>query len=114
MCGDDPILEGKGKPDPTIFLEAAKMLGITSAEDRAAVLVFEDGAPGVRAARSAGMEGTFASGEKGGEGVDGGAVVWVPDPELLKVMGGSHDLDPSHTHESMEHFVPEHWGLPPY
>lgn len=21
ICGDDPILEGKGKPDPTIFLE---------------------------------------------------------------------------------------------
>lgn len=28
LCGDDPILEGKGKPDPTIFIEAAKMLGI--------------------------------------------------------------------------------------
>lgn len=27
LCGDDPILEGKGKPDPTIFIEAAKMLG---------------------------------------------------------------------------------------
>lgn len=29
LCGDDPRLEGKGKPDPTIFVEAAKMLGIT-------------------------------------------------------------------------------------
>jgi len=28
LCGDDPILEGKGKPDPTIFVEAAKMLDI--------------------------------------------------------------------------------------
>ena len=86
---------------------------IVSAEDRAAVLVFEDGAPGVRAARSAGMEGACSAAWKE-KGADEDAVVWVPDPELLKVMGDSHDLDPSHTHESMEHFVPEHWGLPPY
>jgi len=29
LCGDDPRLEGKGKPDPTIFIEGGKMLGIT-------------------------------------------------------------------------------------
>lgn len=29
LCGDDPRLGGKGKPDPTIFIEGAKMLGIT-------------------------------------------------------------------------------------
>ncbi|KAI5479263.1 Haloacid dehalogenase-like hydrolase domain containing protein [Pseudohyphozyma bogoriensis] len=97
LCGDDSILEGKGKPDPTIFLEAAKMLGITDDESRKKVLVFEDGAPGVRAARAAGME-----------------VVWVPDPELVKVMSGSDDLDPTHTHSTLEDFVPEEWGLPPY
>ncbi|GAA6061002.1 hypothetical protein JCM10212_001058, partial [Sporobolomyces blumeae] len=97
LCGDDPVLEGKGKPDPTIFIEAAKMLGISSPEGRAKCLVFEDGAPGVRAARAAGME-----------------VIWIPDPELVATMGPDHGLDPSHTHESMEHFDPAQWGLPPY
>ncbi|KAL8292923.1 hypothetical protein RQP46_000617 [Phenoliferia psychrophenolica] len=97
LCGDDPILQGRGKPDPTIFIEAAKMLGIHTAEGRAKCLVFEDGAPGVRAARAAGME-----------------VVWVPDAELLNAMGDDHDLVPSLTINSMEHFVPEEWGLPAY
>ncbi|KAM0754059.1 hydrolase [Meredithblackwellia eburnea MCA 4105] len=97
LCGDDPILEGKGKPDPTIFIEAAKMLGIKTPEARARCLVFEDGAPGVRAARAAGME-----------------VVWVPDPQLVAVMGTEDKLNPSHTHGSLEDFVPEDWGLPAY
>lgn len=57
IVGDDPILEGKGKPDPKIFLEAGKLLGFVQEEERRRVLVFEDGIPGVRAARSAGMEG---------------------------------------------------------
>ena len=58
LCGDDPRLEGKGKPDPTIFLMAARLhLGIDDDEARSKVLVFEDGAPGVRAARAAGMQG---------------------------------------------------------
>ncbi|ORY75936.1 HAD-like domain-containing protein [Leucosporidium creatinivorum] len=98
LCGDDPILEGKGKPDPTIFIVAARLhLGIDTPEGRSKVLVFEDGAPGVRAARAAGME-----------------VCWIPDPELLATMGDSHDLTPSHTHTSMEDFDPAAWGLPPY
>ncbi|KAK4696420.1 hypothetical protein P7C70_g8383, partial [Phenoliferia sp. Uapishka_3] len=97
LCGDDPRLEGKGKPDPTIFIEAAKLLGITTPEGRAKCLVFEDGAPGVRAGRAAGME-----------------VVWIPDEELIKVMGDGHDLHEVHTHTTMDHFVPEKWGLPPY
>lgn len=41
-------------------------------------------------------------------------VVWIPDPELLATMGDSHDLEPSHTHTSMEDFDPAAWGLPPY
>ncbi|BGP42126.1 hypothetical protein JCM10450v2_006212 [Rhodotorula kratochvilovae] len=96
VCGDDPILEGKGKPDPAIFLEAAKMLGITTPEERAKVLVFEDGLTGVQAARAAGME-----------------VVWIPDPELLNSIG-DHGLNPSHQHDSMEDFDPAAWGLPRY
>ncbi|BGP18471.1 hypothetical protein JCM10213_001214 [Rhodosporidiobolus nylandii] len=96
LCGDDPILEGKGKPDPTIFIEAAKMLGVNTPEDRAKVLVFEDGVSGVQAARAAGME-----------------VVWIPDPELLTTIG-DHGLTPSQQHGSMADFEPEKWGLPPY
>ncbi|GAA6046887.1 hypothetical protein JCM3770_003412 [Rhodotorula araucariae] len=96
ICGDDPILEGKGKPDPTIFIEAAKMLGIDTPEERAQVLVFEDGITGVQAARAAGME-----------------VVWIPDPELLNSIG-DHALEPSHQHTTMDEFDPAAWGLPPY
>ncbi|SCZ89171.1 BZ3500_MvSof-1268-A1-R1_Chr1-1g01005 [Microbotryum saponariae] len=97
MVGDDPCLQGKGKPDPTIFIEAAKRhLGFDCDESRSRVLVFEDGPPGVRAAKSAGMP-----------------VVWVPDPQLLKTMG-DHDLDPTQILNSLVDFVPEEWGLPPY
>lgn len=53
-------MQGKGKPDPTIFIVCAERhLGITTPEERAKILVFEDGAPGVRAARAAGMEGAL-------------------------------------------------------
>ncbi|KAK4052369.1 hypothetical protein OIV83_002171 [Microbotryomycetes sp. JL201] len=98
LCGDDPILKGKGKPDPTIFLEAARIhLGITSAEDRERVLVFEDGAPGVRAAKAAGMP-----------------VVWVPDPQILATLGEDHGLGPTEQLETLEHFRPELYGLPPF
>lgn len=41
-----------GKPAPDIFLEAAKRLGV----DPARCVVFEDAAPGIMAAQSAGME----------------------------------------------------------
>ncbi|KAM0790711.1 hypothetical protein ACM66B_004567 [Microbotryomycetes sp. NB124-2] len=98
LCGDDPILQGKGKPDPTIFLEAARIhLGITSAKDRAQVLVFEDGAPGVKAAHAAGMP-----------------VVWVPDPQILATLGQNHGLDPTEELETLEHFKPELYGLPAF
>lgn len=60
-------------------------------------MVFEDGAPGVIAARAAGME-----------------VVWIPDAELVKTLGDDHGLNPSHVHETMEHFDPSQWGLPAY
>lgn len=43
-------------------------------------------------------------------------VVWIPDPELLVALGtdASDELNPTHTHSSMEDFRPEDWGLPPY
>jgi pseudouridine-5'-monophosphatase len=97
ICGDDPILLGRGKPDPTIFLVAGKMIGFETDLERGSVLVFEDGAPGVRAAKAAGMQ-----------------CVWIPDGELVKVMGKDHDLSPGATLASMDEFVPEEWGLPPY
>ena len=41
----------KGKPDPDIFLEAAKRLGVAPEHCQ----VYEDGEPGIEAARRAGM-----------------------------------------------------------
>ncbi|NNE00062.1 MAG: HAD-IA family hydrolase, partial [Pirellulaceae bacterium] len=42
----------RGKPDPDVFLEAARRLGV--APD--VCCVYEDGDPGVEAARRAGMQ----------------------------------------------------------
>lgn len=96
---DDPILAGRGKPDPTIFLEAAKLLGLSSPADFAATLVFEDGAPGVRAAEAAGMQ-----------------CVWIPDAMLVQTLAGEEleALRPTERVASAEEFRPEEWGLPPY
>ena len=47
------------------------------------------------------------------------AVVWVPDPNLI-ALGSNDDAALSVTEQadltlnSLEDFVPEHWGLPPY
>lgn len=38
----------------------------------------------------------------------------MPDPELVKQLGDDHGLDPTHQHESIAHFDPSQWGLPPY
>jgi len=40
------------KPDPDVFLEAARRLGVAPEKCR----VYEDGAPGIEAAHRAGME----------------------------------------------------------
>jgi len=112
VCGDDERIRGRGKPFPDIFLLAAETLGRsvgkTNVEvdeeaceqdwkaERGMGLVFEDAIPGIQAAKRAGM-----------------SVVWVPDPELLKV---NYD-GPLHADQilkSLEEFKPEEWGLPPY
>ncbi len=51
VCGDEVP---KGKPDPGIFRECARRIGVPS-EDRGHVLVFEDSAHGIKAAVTAGM-----------------------------------------------------------
>ncbi|KIK09805.1 hypothetical protein K443DRAFT_671129 [Laccaria amethystina LaAM-08-1] len=107
ICGDDSH-KIKGKPAPDIFLVAAKELlgrdvGVPDVqptseqqEVRRRGLVFEDGLPGMQAAKRAGM-----------------SVVWVPDSNLLDVnYSGVETADQILT--SLEEFVPEAWGLPPY
>ena len=47
-----PDMVERGKPDPDIFLYAAKLMSITPEK----CLVFEDAAPGIEGARAAGMQ----------------------------------------------------------
>lgn len=71
VCGDDGIAQYK--PEPDIFLTAAKMLG-TAAEE---CLVFEDSIAGIKAALSAGMQ-----------------VIAIPDPrqEAEHFKGAAHRI----------------------
>ncbi|EPQ50898.1 HAD-like protein [Gloeophyllum trabeum ATCC 11539] len=116
VCGDDDILKveggGKinGKPAPDGFLVAAReMLGRNVGKgagesatpeqraERAKGLVFEDAIPGVQSGKRAGMN-----------------VVWVPDPNLASLPYPDDIERPDQTLPSLEAFVPEQWGLPPY
>ncbi|EIM81301.1 HAD-like protein [Stereum hirsutum FP-91666 SS1] len=113
VCGDDEWIRekgGKGKPGPDCFLVAAReVLGrnvggkggecnVEEREERSKGLVFEDAIPGVIAGKRAGMN-----------------VVWVPDPNLLKLdMAGTPEVQPDQMLNSLEEFKPEEWGLPPY
>ncbi|KII92559.1 hypothetical protein PLICRDRAFT_50923 [Plicaturopsis crispa FD-325 SS-3] len=114
ICGDDDVggRDGKrklvGKPDPDIFLAAARQelhrpvgygyyseCSQSELADRAKGLVFEDAIPGMQAGKRAGMN-----------------VVWVPDANLLDVeYTGSERADA--VLRSLEEFKPEDWGLPP-
>jgi len=108
VCGDEVSGKTTGKPEPHIFLCAAReKLGknvgdgeVNASPDHALErgkgLVFEDAIPGVEAGKRAGM-----------------SVVWVPDPNLLAMeYSGKHI--PDQTLHSVEEFRPEEWGLPPY
>ena len=131
MCADDGAR--RGKPFPDVFLAAARKLGRdvgpndesdvvgdAEREERAHGLVFEDAIPGVQAGKRAGM---------------GGAsyflfflffyrsfhltpvlrvVVWVPDQNLLDVGASQITEKPDQILRSLEAFVPEEWGLPPF
>ncbi|KAL4078311.1 HAD-like domain-containing protein [Scleroderma yunnanense] len=109
VCADDVREKTTGKPDPYIFLCAAReklrravgegegeAVIEAEREERAKGLVFEDAIPGVEAGKRAGM-----------------SVVWIPDANLLRVeYPGAHK--PDQTLRSLEEFKPEEWDLPPY
>jgi beta-phosphoglucomutase-like phosphatase (HAD superfamily) len=79
-----------GKPEPAIFLEAARRLGVPAAE----CIVFEDAPLGIEAARRAGMRAvavctTHGPGELGGSHV----VAHVRDYEELMKTNFLESLD---------------------
>jgi pseudouridine-5'-monophosphatase len=132
VCGDDgPMGRSiwgtekmiRGKPAPDIFLCAAEMIsrGVGREEtdvteeqkaERKRGLVFEDGIPGVEAASRAGMQGERLMARKQYRKHIHipCPVVWVPDASLL-ALGPKLDVPKIST---LEDFVPEEWGLPPY
>ena len=89
--GDDPDVK-HGKPLPDIFLVArGRFEGAVPPCER--VLVFEDAPNGVEAAVAAGMP-----------------VVMIPD----KNVPAAQTVGATQVIMSMEDFVPEEWGLPPF
>lgn len=124
VCGDDVSGKTTGKPEPYIFLYAAREklgrqvgdgeedVSPEHALERARGLVFEDAIPGVEAGKRAGMSGAaFFGGED--EVLTRVPVIWVPDPNL-RAMKYSGKHVPDQTLWSLEEFRPEEWGLPPY
>ncbi|KAF8490317.1 HAD-like protein [Russula emetica] len=110
ICASDDGA-GRSKPFPDVFLAAARKLGRAvgsideegdvveekEREERARGLVFEDAFPGVMGGKRAGM-----------------SVVWVPDENLLSVDSSQLTEKPDQVLRSLEAFVPEEWGLPPF
>ncbi|RUS73163.1 hypothetical protein EGW08_019072 [Elysia chlorotica] len=90
-ASDDPDVK-HGKPEPDCFLVCAERFPDQPKADK--VLVLEDAPNGVEAGIKAGMH-----------------VVWVPDPRADQ-SGLSGKVD--QILESLEQFVPEKFGLPPY
>lgn len=80
----------RGKPDPQVFLEAARRLGVESSR----CIVFEDSGPGIIAARRAGMTCVAMPTQMTAAGdarfmIEGGAGALVPGPFIaaLEVSG---------------------------
>lgn len=105
LTADSPeVPKGRGKPNPDIFLAAARKLGRdvgfpdspspAQVAERARGLVFEDARPGVKAGVAAGMN-----------------VVWVPDPELLALEPGAH-YGAKQVLEHLAELDTTEWGLP--
>jgi len=107
VCGDHKY-NMKGKPAPDIFLTTAREMlnrdvGLPDVSEtdihfheRGKGLVFEDALPGVQAGKRAGM-----------------SVVWVPDPNIRK-LADTVTEKADQILDSLENFIPEQWGLPPY
>ncbi|KAL0084328.1 HAD-like domain-containing protein [Phycomyces blakesleeanus] len=93
VCGDDKGIVN-GKPSPELFLVAQQRLGNPPAEN---CLVFEDAVNGVEAALNAKMH-----------------VVWIPDANILALGKDNETHGATVVLDSMEKFVPEQFGLPPY
>ncbi|KAL2920051.1 hypothetical protein HK105_200117 [Polyrhizophydium stewartii] len=93
VVGNDPRVV-KGKPAPDIFQAAARQIGNDLADPRTC-LVFEDSPSGVHAALNAGMQ-----------------TVWIPDANLEREAELVARCD--EVLASMEAFVPEKYGLPPF
>jgi len=79
VTGDDVV---KGKPDPALFVLAAKGLGIHAAH----ALVCEDAVAGVQAAKTAGMRClAIASNGRGSLLTNAGADMVIPDFSSIKL-----------------------------
>lgn len=91
-AGSDPQVK-RGKPHPDVFQEAAKRFK-NPPKDAKNVLVFEDAVNGVKAALAAGMQ-----------------VILVPDKRLDL---SQIPVKPTQILESLEHFRPELFQLPPF
>lgn len=92
FAGSDPEVK-RGKPFPDVFQVAAKRFK-DAPTDMGKVLVFEDAVNGVKAALAAQMQ-----------------VVFVPDKRLDV---SSVAVKPTQLLDSLEHFKPELFGLPPF
>ena len=94
ICGDDKAIK-KGKPEPDIFLEAAKRFFNHDLKDTGNILVFEDSPSGCLAAIKGGMK-----------------CIWVPDRNLEIEESLAEQV--SDLIYSLEDFQPEKYGLPAF
>ena len=100
--------------------EEGDVVGEKEREERARGLVFEDAFPGVMGGKRAGMSGAFIyfppsiCFSLSSDFTFLGVVVWVPDANLLSVDSPQLTEKPDEVLRSLETFVPEEWGLPPF
>jgi pseudouridine 5'-phosphatase len=126
VCGDDHPGTMRGKPEPDIFLTAAReclgrKVGESTdcseeeKEERSKGLILEDAIPGMQAGKKAGMSGECEHVHDVVmiHHICSSVVVWVPDAKLLDVeFAGPERAD--QILKSVEEFAPEQWGLPQY